>query len=60
MGSSPKPQPAQIPAKRPDRREGVAPDDIILGGADNLEDKTVTGKRSLMRPGGFTNLNLGG
>jgi len=60
VGSAPTPQKPNIPAQRPERQDGVAPEDIILGGADNLGDKSVTGKRALIKPSGFTSLNLGG
>jgi len=61
MGSKPKPQAPQIPAKAPTRPAGVAPEDIILGGADNIEGSSgVKGKRALIKPSGFlSGINLG-
>ena len=61
MGSAPKPKAAPIPAKKPERNPGVDPEDIVLGGEDNLGDKAVKGKRALIKPSGFlSGLNLGG
>lgn len=61
MGSSPKPQAPIIPARKPDRTSGVSPEDVVLGGQDNVDDATtVLGKRALIRPSVFSSLNLGG
>ena len=61
MGSTPKPQAPSIPAKKPDRNPGVAPEDVVLGGADNLDAAPIKGKRALIKPTGFiSGLNVGG
>lgn len=41
------------PARRPERREGVDPDDIVVGGQDDDgEDSGRRGRRALRRPSG--------
>jgi len=40
------------PAKRPEREEGVNPEDIQLGGVDEDIDSKKSGKRSLLKPKG--------
>ena len=62
MGSTPKPKAAQIPAKAPTRAAGVAPEDIFLGGEDNIDEGgAVKGKRALVKPTGFlSGLNMQG
>ena len=43
---------APDPARRPERREGVDPDDIVVGGQDDAEDTSRRGRRALRRPSG--------
>ena len=54
MASKPKiPAPPPPPAKRPERQESAAPEDIVLGGEDELDTDPLIkkkGKRSLSRP----------
>ena len=53
MASKPKiPPPPPPPAERPIRKEAAKPEDIVLGGEDELlpESKRVRGKRALTRP----------
>jgi len=50
--SAPKVAAPIVPAKRVERTESAAPEDVILGGADELESDVTDkkGKRSLSRP----------
>lgn len=53
MASKPKvPPPPPPPAARPERKEAAQPEDIVLGGEDELtNDPTrMKGKRALTRP----------
>lgn len=58
MGSKPKIPDPVIPAKKPERSEGASPDDIVLGGEENMDNEGANsrrkGKRSLSRPTGNT------
>lgn len=48
MASSPSIPEAPIPAVKPERQVDIAPEDIALGGSQNLQ--TQEGKRQLKRP----------
>lgn len=50
--SSPKIPDPPDPARRPERREGVDPDDIVVGGQDDAEESGRRGRRALRRPSG--------
>lgn len=53
MASKPKvPPPAPPPAARPERQRAAEPEDIVLGGEDEIDMDTSKrrGKRALIRP----------
>lgn len=52
MATKPKiPAPLPPPAARPERNEAASPEDIVLGGEDELMSAArKAGKRSLTRP----------
>lgn len=54
MASKPKiPDPPPPPAVRPERERSAAPEDIVLGGVDEIDQdptKRKAGKRALSRP----------
>ena len=52
MSLKPKVSAPKVPAKRVERTESAAPEDVVLGGVDELEpeDTGKKGKRSLSRP----------
>lgn len=53
MGKPDIPKPLPPPAARPERRVDVEPEDIQLGGADELnKDPNKVGKKALVRPRG--------
>lgn len=47
------------PARRPERREGVDPDDIVVGGQDDAEESGRRGRRALRRPSGGDSVGTG-
>lgn len=59
MASKPKvPDPLPPPAKRPERKASLEADNIVLGGADELDSSASRqkGKRSLSRPSSGVNI----
>lgn len=52
MSLSPSIPDAPNPAKRPERKESINPEDITVGSEDQEDDTSQRGRRALRRPSG--------
>lgn len=50
---------APDPAKRPERRGSVKPEDVVVGEDQEADTSTPTGRRALRRPAGQTGASVG-